>query len=66
MKVTINNDLIELPDGATLEAALAAVGAPLSGVATALNGEVVSASERAATRLTDGDSILLIKAFYGG
>lgn len=66
MKVTINDEVIELADNATLQAALEAVNAPLNGVATALNGEVVSASERPTTPLTDGDSILLIKAFYGG
>ena len=36
------------------------------GIATAVNGSVIPAGERATTQLNDGDSIVIIKAFYGG
>lgn len=66
MDIKINDRTVTLDDGATLADALAAVNAPASGIATALNGEVVPATRRATTILNDGDSILIIKAFYGG
>jgi sulfur carrier protein len=66
MKVTINIQSVELPEGATLADAIQQQGVKPQGIATALNGNVVSASSRATTVLADGDSILLIKAFCGG
>ena len=65
MKVSINNKPIELTDKSTLADALASSGVKPNGIAT-LNGNVVSASDRAMTILNDGDSILIIKAFCGG
>lgn len=66
MKVSINNKPIELTDKSTLADALASSGVKPNGIATALNGNVVPASDRAMTILNDGDSILIIKAFCGG
>ncbi len=66
MKVSINSQLIELTDKSTLADALASSGIKTEGIATALNGNVVPASDRATTKLNDGDSILIIKAFCGG
>lgn len=66
MKVSINNKPIELTDKSTLADALASSGVKPDGIATALNGNVVPASDRAMTILNDGDSILIIKAFCGG
>lgn len=39
---------------------------PPSGVATAVNGTVVPAALRGSHALTEGDRIVIIKAFYGG
>lgn len=66
MKVSINNKPIELTDKSTLADALASSGVKPNEIATALNGNVVPASDRAMTILNDGDSILIIKAFCGG
>lgn len=66
MNVQINDNIIELPDGATVADALSAIGHPGTGVATALNGVVVPAARRNETRLNDNDKLLVIKAFYGG
>lgn len=66
MKVSINNKPVELADGTTLAEALVANGIKPEGIATALNGNVVTASARPITKLNDGDSILIIKAFCGG
>ena len=66
MTVKINDKPTTLADGATLADALMEAGVMPEGIATALNGTVVSSDKRASTQLTDGDNILIIKAFYGG
>lgn len=66
MKVSINSQPVELADGLTLADALASQDIKSEGIATALNGAVVPASERDTAILNDGDSILIIKAFCGG
>lgn len=66
MKVIINNTAIDLPEGATLAQALEARSLPSSGIATAVNGIVVPAKTRMLHRLQEGDTVVVIKAFYGG
>ena len=66
MKVNINNAEIELIDGATLAQALEKAGITPSGIAVAINETVVPKTEYATRQLAEGDSILIIKAFYGG
>lgn len=66
MEVTVNDKKMELADGATLSDALQAAGVAQAGIATAVNGTVVPGPKRGETPLADGDSILIIKAFYGG
>ena len=66
MKITINEVSLELPEGSTLPDALDAKDIKPQGIATALNGAVVPAILRPSKKLADGDSIVIIKAFYGG
>lgn len=66
MKVEINSQPLTLADGATLADALAAAEIATAGIATAVNSKVVNADNRSATKLNDGDKILIIKAFCGG
>lgn len=66
MKITINEVSLELPEGSTLQDALDAKDKKPQGIATALNGAVVPAILRPSKKLADGDSIVIIKAFYGG
>ncbi len=66
MKVKINNLTVDLPEGSTLADLLEKQNISLAGIATAVNGNVVTAAKRAATILTDGDTVTVIKAFYGG
>lgn len=66
MNIIINNKEFEITQGATLLAALQISGIALEGIATALNGEVIKASDRATCKLTEGDVILVIEPFYGG
>lgn len=66
MEVSINNVAIQLPDNATLLDALNAKEITTQGIATAVNGKVVRADDRSTKTLSNGDSIVIIKAFYGG
>lgn len=66
MNVEINNKPLQLNDGATLADALTAASISTRGIATAVNSQVVKATDRAATPLHEGDKILVIKAFCGG
>lgn len=66
MNVKINDKAIALPKNATLQDALDNQNIKPQGIATAVNGSVISAGKRSSTQLNDGDFIVIIKAFYGG
>lgn len=66
MTVKLNDTEIKLPEGSSLHEALVSANVSLTGIATAVNGTVVPASQRDSHMLANGDSILIIKAFYGG
>lgn len=66
MEITINDKKVSLPNGATLHDALSQEGVTPQGIATAVNGAVVTSNERATHQLNDGDAVIIIKAFYGG
>lgn len=66
MNVKINDKSITLNENATLQDALDSQAIKPQGIATALNGTVIPATDRATTILNDGDNIVIIKAFYGG
>ncbi|MDE6177016.1 MAG: sulfur carrier protein ThiS [Paramuribaculum sp.] len=66
MKVKLNDREVEIPQPMTLAELLAGEGVSAERTATAVNGTVVPASERSTFIVGDGDSILVIKAFYGG
>ena len=56
----------QVPDGATVAAALAGLDLPDRGVAVALDAEVVPRSEWATTAVSDGARIELVQAVQGG
>ena len=65
--ITINGERRELDDGATVEAAVRAAGAPDGrGVAVALDGEVVPRREWAITEIRDGQQVEVLRAVQGG
>ncbi len=66
MKIKINGKEYELPEAATLADALEKAGIAQRGIATAVNNGVVPATERTKKVLADGDSVIVITAFYGG
>lgn len=66
MTVNINDTAIELSDDSTVRQALAARNIDPTGIAVALNGTIVTKSDYDCIALHDGDSLIIIKAFYGG
>ena len=68
MEVLLNGSASELPDGATVEAAVESLGVPGGGrgVAVAVDGEVVPRGEWAATALRAGQRIEVLQAVQGG
>lgn len=66
MKVIVNGEPRELPDGASVAEVVASVTAAGSGVAAALNDEVVLRSAWEATPLRDADRLEVLTAVQGG
>ncbi len=66
MTVKINDTEVSLPQGSTISQALEVAGIKPAGIAVALNGTVVPKADYSNRTLADGDTILIIKAFYGG
>ena len=66
VQVKLNGDPHELRDGATLAQAVAELTDLASGVAAAVNGDVVPRGSWAATRLRDGDQVEVVTAVQGG
>ena len=68
MRIELNGRRHELPDGATLDAAVKASGAGEGGrgVAVALDGEVVPRSEWERTPLREGQAVEVLAAIQGG
>jgi len=66
VQVKLNGEPRELPDGSTIAQAVAALTAAPSGVAAAVNGDVVPRGSWAATPLRDGDQVEVVTAVQGG
>lgn len=68
MRVVLNGEPRELPDGATVGDAVQASGAPESraGIAVAVDGEVVPRGRWDEQPLADGQQIEVLQAVQGG
>lgn len=66
MKVLVNGEARELPDGITVGALLESLGTARSGIAVARNDRVVRRAEYDTHALADGDAVEIIKAVAGG
>lgn len=66
MKVHVNGEVRELPDGLTVGAFLERAGAARSGIAVARNDAVVRRTEFDAQPIEEGDRIEIIRAVAGG
>jgi sulfur carrier protein len=66
MKVVVNGERWDLPEGATVADVLRRLDAPATGVAVACRGEVVPRASWPATPVRDGDEIDVLTAVQGG
>ena len=66
VQVKLNGEPRDLPDGSTVAQAVTALTAAASGVAAAVNGDVVPRGSWAATPLRDGDQVEIVTAVQGG
>ncbi|MEV0680896.1 sulfur carrier protein ThiS [Actinosynnema sp. NPDC050436] len=66
MKARVNGEQRELADGSTVATVLDLLGAPPSGVAVALDGEVVPRAAWASTPVPDGSAVEVLTAVQGG
>ncbi|WP_113703475.1 sulfur carrier protein ThiS [Nonomuraea lactucae] len=66
MKVTINGDPREVPDGTTVAQAVLTLTGATTGVAVAVNDEVVTRGAWETTALSDRDRVEVLTAVQGG
>lgn len=66
MVVYANGDQVELPDGASVDDLLHALGLGAKWVIVERNGDPVPRKEAATTALAHGDRIELVRAVAGG
>ncbi len=66
INVSLDGQLQRIPAATPLEHLLARLSLAPESVATALNGQFVARSARAAALLKDGDQVLLFKPIVGG
>jgi sulfur carrier protein len=66
VQVWINGERRELADGACVRDALVALGAPETGVAVAVDGEVVRRADWSSAALGDGARVEVLTAVQGG
>ncbi|MEU8796630.1 sulfur carrier protein ThiS [Spirillospora sp. NPDC048819] len=66
MKVFVNGEPRELPEGASVAEVVASVTAARTGVAAALNDEVVRRSAWESTAVRDDDRLEVLTAVQGG
>jgi sulfur carrier protein len=66
MRVRVNGQPRTLLDEATVADVVAELGVPGSGVAVAVDGEVVRRGDWAGRRLTDGAAVEVLTAVQGG
>jgi sulfur carrier protein len=66
MKLTVTGEPRETPAGTTVDQVVATVTGQPSGVAAAVNGEVVPRRAWPGTTLRDGDQVEVVTAVQGG
>ena len=66
VRVKLNGQPRDLPDGSTVAHAVTELTAAATGVAAAVNGDVVPRGSWAVTRLRDDDQVEVVTAVQGG
>jgi sulfur carrier protein len=66
VKIVINGEQHQVPDEVTLGGAVSMVTSAASGVAAAVNGDVIRRVAWESTRLAAGDQVEVVTAVQGG
>ncbi len=66
MNIKVNGKNVEIKEGATVSEVRASRNSTPAGIAVAVDNTVVPRDKYATTTLSEGQSLLIIKAFYGG
>jgi sulfur carrier protein len=66
MRIQLNGESLELPDGETVAALLTRLDLTGRRVAVELNQDIVPRSQHAETVLTEGDQVEVVHAIGGG
>ena len=66
MEITINGTMRHVPDDSSLERAVSLVTSSATGIAAAVNGELVRKASWPSTRLAAGDEVEVLTAVQGG
>lgn len=66
MEIKINEKQTTVAPDSTLGTVLSGLGVTAHGIAASVNGKVIAPGEWDSTGLADGDSIVILKAFFGG
>jgi sulfur carrier protein len=66
MEIVINGTPHQVADEASLERAVSLISQAATGIAVAVNGEVVRRASWPSTRLTAGDEVEVLMAVQGG
>jgi sulfur carrier protein len=66
MKITVNGEVVEVPDGITVDGLLDHLQIKRLYTAVALNREIAPRNAYASTRLRDGDRVEIVRPMGGG
>ncbi|HYK30718.1 MAG TPA: sulfur carrier protein ThiS [Streptosporangiaceae bacterium] len=66
MEIVINGHPHEVPDATSLDRAVALISTSATGIAVAVNGDVVSRVTWPQVRLANGDQVEVLTAVQGG
>ena len=66
LRITVNGEPREVPDGATLASLMASLGVPRQRVAVEVNRELVPRSQHGSRRLAEGDAVEIVTLVGGG
>jgi len=64
--IRLNQDTVQLPDGATLATLVASLDRAPAALATAVNGDFVPRDQREQHLLRDGDAVMTFEPITGG
>lgn len=66
MNITVNESVVVMAEGSSIEELLKSLDKPLTGSAVAVNQQIISRTKWAQYKICEGDEISLFQAIAGG